>query len=736
MTYGRALALVLLIEGLFFFPLLLREEVLAAHENRRELGLPDRDRHAPANRKFSDHSQVFIPEIDHDLNGRRHGWLSVWNPHVQLGRPHFQVTGTARSYLIANALSAVSSNPFIFYTLFSVLTVTLTGVFAFLFFKSLSLSPIACATGALGLSLGPLPIYWLTFVVFLSAPCWALCILWLMTRFVSRPTLPTWLGLSFGVYSLLATAYTQSIVLYGYIVVFHGVWFILSRPCRTVRKLRVLGGVLGAALAGGAMAAPEYLDLLVNARRSARLGGVDDAFFLAVLPRFSDGAQFLSHLVSFVDPFVYGNPIDETYALPYDGLSTAPLFFLLGLIGLAEWRRLWGWYALAGFFLVSTLYAPAYLFAVRYLGFALSRYLLAEGTVVIAIVLAALAVTHIPQYAPRKRKALMGSAATALAVVYGLALLVDGAPRVHVSAIVIGAFVSLSLSAFVWTGREIFLLIGVVAGIVAYSRNLVLSRPLDSIATTSPLVEAVKNETADGSRFAKVGAGATRVLPPNQEALLRLRSINSYDSVSSRAYQRLVSRWSERGAQPYGRYFDFIDEDALALPELALAGVSTLITTEKLNAELAEEVFSSNGYGVYRIRGYALDSFETNQYEKIEGGGARLISTEPPFGRQVRESTHYDDYRTFELTSGARERLLFVSQQYHPQWVASSQGRPLEGIVVNDFYQGVIVPPDTTRVELRFEPNIRWSFVPQVLYFVLALGGLGAKAVRWIGPRR
>ena len=61
------------------------------------------------------------------------------------------------------------------------------------------------------------------------------------------------------------------------------------------------------------------------------------------------------------------------------------------------------------------------------------------------------------------------------------------------------------------------------------------------------------------------------------------------------------------------------------------------------------------------------------------------------------------------------ETVLFVSQQHHPLWSATSGGKQLRTVRVNQLYQGVLVPPGTTEVELRFLPNVRWMWVSQAL---------------------
>ena len=72
------------------------------------------------------------------------------------------------------------------YTALTLVTLVLTGVFAFLFLRALGLHPWACFAGAASLALSSFAIYWLTFVMLLSGLCWTLAILWLVVRFLDR----------------------------------------------------------------------------------------------------------------------------------------------------------------------------------------------------------------------------------------------------------------------------------------------------------------------------------------------------------------------------------------------------------------------------------------------------------------------------------------------------------------------------------------------------------------------
>ena len=75
-----------------------------------------------------------------------------------------------------------------------------------------------------------------------------------------------------------------------------------------------------------------------------------------------------------------------------------------------------------------------------------------------------------------------------------------------------------------------------------------------------------------------------------------------------------------------------------------------------------------------------------------------------------------NDFQKIEVTASPDETLLFLSQQYHRAWRATSHQRLLRTVTVNGFYQGIVLPPFTDEVELLFRPFVLWSWVPQLLF--------------------
>ena len=130
---------------LHFSRILFYGEVIFPHDNSLEVGLPEKlSSTRISNRKFSDESSVFIPELANNLRSDRKAWLDTWNPHVELGRAAFHLSGLSRAFALTNLLSWFTSNPFILYTALVLLTVGLTAGFLLLFLRSLGLHPVAC----------------------------------------------------------------------------------------------------------------------------------------------------------------------------------------------------------------------------------------------------------------------------------------------------------------------------------------------------------------------------------------------------------------------------------------------------------------------------------------------------------------------------------------------------------------------------------------------------------------
>nr|AFK79266.1 hypothetical protein [uncultured bacterium F41-01] len=720
MTYTRAFLFFVAIHGFFVLSLLWRAAVIFPHPNDLELGTLGHETGAITNRKFSDQSSVFIPEIHHHLQGNHRGWLSTWNPHVELGRPTFQLAGFGKAAPLTHLLSFFIGDPFVLYTHLTVIMLFLNGAFCFLLLRALQLHPLACCCSALGLSFGTFPAYWCTFVFFLSTLCWTLALLWLITEFVRKNTYGCATGISFATYNLLMTGYPQYVVMQAYLIIGFTLISLWIASGERRHKLFTLVGITGAGVFGALAALPAFLDLAIAASQSARLH-VGDEFFLAVLPSIRSLDDLGLFFSQFFDPFWYGNVISPSYPFVFNGVTLTPVYSCLLLLSFTrgQWCTVWPWQLFVALCLFATLWPPAYLFMVHHLGFHLSRTIPIGGAIIPAFVLVGYEIDQVL----RNR----GEHSRWVVPLFSVPFLLNGLVTFHHPQpvswmfIVLGFLLVLCTLWFVVTRRPAFLLFAICVSIVTYGFQIVLLRPLAEIQTSSPLVAHLRQETRDDTRYAVFGPNPTPLLPPNQEALLNLWSIHSYNSLSTVNFQQLTQQLSTTGAVTYGRSFTALDSvEKLDHAAFTYTGVQVLVSREALRTERFQELTNIEGIRLYKSRTPPLLEAQITTFKRSPDGQVVLSGTleeQPRLG--VERTDRFDEFLKFRVTPSAHDTLLFVSQQYHPHWQATAKNQTLTTVLINNFYLGVIIPPHIDQVEIEFRPFVRWSWIPQVFFLLL-----------------
>lgn len=714
----------------FFAPLALRGEVIYPHDDAVQLGVSATPLTSETwSFRFNDQSAFFVPELHAQLHAPRSGWLATWTNAVQLGRPLTQYWGLCPGYLPLFLLAQVVDDARVLYTLLAVLTTVATGVFAFAFLRAIDIAPAVCAAVAIATATSVPMLYWLCLTVFPAGLCWTWCLLWLVTRQIDAPRPLRWVGLAFASSALLLSAYPQHIVWHA---LFLSLWTarrIVQRSASWPERARQTLAIGGCAAFGALCAAPVYLDVALASSRSIR-AQPDVSYFVDILPSLSSASDMATQLALLFDPRLFGNPVAHDYPIECLGIALGAFAFgpfAFSWIG-AGWRALRLEYALIGVCVVLTCWPAAYVFAVEHLGLGFSRSLPLWGAVVPGTICVARSADALLRQPPRARWLCLAGAGVLLAGI-GIAahwarpqgvVSIDGVPI---------AMASLTLVALLVVRRGWALVAASVLIAVVEGREYVLHRTPESLARQPPLVESLHERTRDGSRYAIVGEEPRNVLPPNMELALGLASPFSYDPLGSRAYLRWIERISSKGPRVVGRRFPRIaDASKLGTGALEEANVSLVLSARPIQAPnlvangragpfFAQRVRAPLGplrrleapASVARVDG--LDSVETD-LRADACGSARIVDDE-------------GDRLLLELDAQPRETLIWLARQHHPQWTAVG-GRC---VIVNDFYQGVLVPAGTPSVELHFRPWARWAWVAWPLF--AALG-----AILWLRQGR
>ena len=727
MSRRQGLLALLLLLAAFFGSRLLAGEVVYPHDNAIELGLEEP--RAPSrleNRRLSDISSVFVPELSLEIHGDRTRWLSTWNPHVELGRPTMQISGLGRAWPLTRLLLLVTSDEAKVFTWLSFLTIAGCALFAFLFLDALELRPAACLASAALFALAAHQVFWAGFVMFIAGPCWTLAFLASATRFLRRRSLGAWVGMAFAVYALLASAYPQLVVWEAYLAGGFLLHRALSDPDLRGQRIRAFLWIGAAAVAGLACAAPILADVALQAARSSRVG-VDSDYFLRAVPDARSASELAVFLAQVFDVSWIGTAVDRPFLSQLRWISLGPVACGLALAAPLDggWRRAWYWIGFAAVALVFTVSSAAYLFGVAHLGLGFSRFTpIAAASIPIAVLVG----TTLDRWlrtgvGPRGLAVAAAIAGPAFAL---LALPGSGFPIDRTAASLSVAF-ALLLAILVATRKPAWIVALALVAAFLDGRPALLTRPESAIRTTSPLVERIREETRGGLRYAIVGFEDERLLPPNQEVRLGLSSVHSYDPLSARAYSAWVERISETGTRMYGRQFRRIaSASRLGSGEVRRAAIALLVSRSELRAEGFEDAGTVGGVHLYRAKERPLLQSQIQEAASRTSGSdaARLA---------VQRTRSADDRVEFATTRSSEPTVLVVSQQFHPEWRALARDdtgseTQLETYAVDGFWQGVKLPPGTSTVALEFRPWVRLAWIPQLL-FALAAAALLARGV-------
>ena len=736
-----------------FAPILLQGEVIYPHDNSLEVWLPSTYDAASAdaddpieNRRFSDQSSVFVPALSHQLRSNSAGWIATWNPANQMGRPAMHVSGLSKAYPPTLVLSWFQQDPYQLYSWLAVLAACLCVGFGYCLLESHDLDPAACLMGALFFGLGSFPMYWLSFVMFLWSIAWTLALLYFVRRACTNPEgssrLNQILCIAFASYALLLSGYPQQTVWNGIFVVGYTISQLASAvdlhtEGRSAVRLKAVGRVASSIATGvalGALAAsPVLIDLFEIASASAR-STADLSFFQAALgPGLEPRAASL-YLAQIFDAWLWGNPIRPDYPYSFNGLSWSPAIAALIAASLAWSRRLWPLQLFLFLALVVSNSEAAFGLLWKTGLFSFSRFNPMAGAFVPAILLAAFAAdAALRSERPHRVLAIGMTLPLAGIIIFG-AVVAELPVETRFAVQSLGVF--LGVLGFIWFGQGPLLVALAMATVFVYSAPLSLARPPQGIRTTSPFVKVLKRNLPDRTRMAWVAKPPSSVLPPNQESLFGLRSIHTYNSLSSQKYQEWVLRLSEQGTLVLGRLFNTISSPSSLVKnsELEFAGIGLFVSMQPLNPSVGSPIRPNSPF----YRPPRVPSLEA-QVSDFQLGSEGFVTIPAPLakaGRLVtRRRENQDDRLLFETSPVPRETILFVSQEHHENWAATSGDEQLETVLVNGFYQGVVVPPGTRLVELRYLAAVRFSWIPQAGFALAAGFTLVRRSTRWSGKR-
>ncbi|HEY9878634.1 MAG TPA: hypothetical protein V6D29_09280, partial [Leptolyngbyaceae cyanobacterium] len=536
-----------------------------------------------------------------------------------------------------------------------------------------------------------------------------------------------WSALAFSCYSLLMTAYPQPVVFNAYILGGYSLYLIYQQhQFRQSSISRFLVITLSAVITGIILALPVYIDLAKLSSESARVAP-DPSFFTAVLPSFATLTEAVRFFVLSTIPELFANPVSSDFPFPYDGLSITLLVIFFAVIGLlASYKKTWGWWlAIAILFLFAFIH-PLYVIGVKYLGFNLSRSTpLGSILLPLTIVVAHGANALIERNPTGKLSRSVGVAIACIFVVIAIGLGFSFYQGITVRwSIVLSLLVLAGLLTAQYRKTQPFLLLIALAMVlVSTSYPLMLRQAPDQIATTSPLVEKVRAHLPVGSRFAIATPGIS-FIQPNLNASLGLSSVHSYNSLSSTRYHTLIKALGGE-MQTYGRWNGSISPNYNS-PMFWMSNISLMLSPAQLSHENLEYLEKESGIYLYKVAsrmGSSLQVLPPNirmEADELDIADPRLL---PRYSAPI--LSDLGDQLEVEVMPLEVPSVLVLSQKFHHNWQAQilvkSGWQSTKTVVVNEVFQGVLLPGNIQRVRLEFKPWARYAWIAHVFWLLLLM---------------
>jgi hypothetical protein len=716
-----AWGLLLLPLALVLWPHLVRGEVLAAHDNRTEVGL-DLSEHLGDSRLFGDQTTLYWPEFWARATLPHEAPIATWNPHNSLGRP-LTPSGMGGAFPLTHLINWATPDPFRQYTYWALSAVLISMACAYGFLRALSLRPEAAAAAALAISLGPIFGGYQVVPLIQWGYAFAFMGLWAVESFLTRPAGLPLLALSASVYGIVLAGFPQHVLLMAYPA---ATWTVirLFQTSRGATQVCWRAGALMAALLLGLVSlAPPLWDMWVDWSESSR--GAYATISFAASTDWREGVRFLASLVA--APWRH-----DQYAR---SISLTPLFAGLALLGAADRRPTSLAWSLWSLLILIASLLPAASLALRWLGISFSEWPhVYAAQLPLALLSAQGAHRALGQgRAGGKQRLALVSLPLFL---FGACLPLSGF-ELDVEAAALTAASAVLTLCFAYRPSGWLLLLAAWVAFAGERQALVHWMAPGDIQRDSPLAKQIRELTPQGARFAWIGPRppGDRFLLPNIEIPLGLRSIHGYDHLVGRRFESWAGQFADKTyrSQPFQRRFHYVDETQRFLGSgLDATGVSlvvSLLPIEHPRLGRGQRLGPVVLQRVLRPRPLAC-LIPAADYETV-AGELRLTSA-----GALRRSAAVEfvaggtvDRLRFRFAANPVDTLLFVSQQHHPDWHARWAGGALETLPVDGVFEGILVPAGCGEVELTFERRIGYSLCVQAAY---AAGFLALLAWRMV----
>lgn len=662
----------------------------------------------------------------------KNGELPFWNPYNFLGQPLLANSQSA-PFQIANVLFLVL--PFkIAWASQIILPSLLTGLFMYLFLKSLKLSEPASIFGALVLPFSGFFVAWFTWGTVVTTAMWLPLILLCVNKLFQKISPFNYLLLIFALLQTNLSGHLQT-ASYVFLASFLYIIYKLQQSEKLKTSLLIIFGLVLAIIISAFQIIPT-LEFINLSNRD-----LDQSYYLGRRDWFLPA----QNLIQLVSPDYFGNPTTYNY---WGVWNWAEFVGYVGILPLF----------LAGLVLIERNKKYSFFIFIALLSIVLS---LANPISKLPYLY------HLPFISSMQPSRIIFLLVFSLAVMASAGLdsfLKNKLRKSHVIFLVTYVFIILAIFAVTAASKNLFPLAENLNPQKIAQRNLVIPIILavitlgmvilrNSKVSKNVVVGAVFLITiADLFRFGgkftpfaksslifpetkilsylegqkkpfRIMTTDRKVLHPNSNSVYGIESVDGYDPLFLKDYAQFVSSWDANELKSASSFNRIVVPQNYRSKITDLLNVKYIMSLEEISDPKFMKVLDEGETKIYENSNVLPRAFFASEVVKVANQNQQLqyllnpdvdvktsaVSSEFSYQKQdVNSNVVFDNYSDQNFTLSVfvdKDAPLIVSNPYYSGWQAYVDGEKLTINRVDFMFQSILIPAGSHKVEFKFKPK-------------------------------
>jgi hypothetical protein len=689
---------------------------------------------------YGDFPNQEIGEITLSHTSPKSGVLAIWTNQSGHGRalfPHFAYTESTFTTWLATRIGGdiLGWDVYQITTLRNLALIYVAGLFLMLYGIQLRLHPWASILAGFIYATAPPFSAWIVNYPFMVTGSMGIVVLYAIHRLTSTPHLWIWLLLAWAIHIQMTSGYLQHVIYLFYGIAGYAIVHSLTHISTWNQRWRAWLYVGSAVSLGMIASLPMLVDLYTEYQFSIRdLGKNAQA---NVLPLYN-----LQRMTSLFIPELYGVkpaftlPIEDDFQL-LNGRYFTWLATLLMLIGVARaWRQVWGWVVW-----LCIAFATTYIPAIHDISFnsifpqisAWSKPFDFATLHIPAAMLMLWGLHHIISASWRYLWIIGSIGSIVLFIALWAGHINDAQPRWAFVIFELGIIAVITLRSW-WPSKHYLV---IIAGASLLTSALVTFPTIYRQAhadmyRTSELHEIIATNLEPNRSLIEISTPRAPLccfVRGNENIMFQIPTMHIYRSNVSAYYSNLVRRLGGRFAK---RNVSNYIQPRYNNSDFWMLNAGIVVSYQPQNHPTLEHIITRHQLHIYRntasgagcclhIPQSAVTSpIYTNEYQHpaLQIGNIRKL----PYQELTKIDDAGDQYTI--VNPAAKAAVIVLNHVYHPRWYAyglrNDATIPLTTIVINDVYQGVIVPDGVTHVSMAFTPWSRWMWLVHLGWIVSA----------------